>query len=162
MAPCIGCALFRRPLPGGPSGGPWEGPFEPHSGAKSLAMAPCIGCALLRRGSHRGSQPWEGPGRALPGLGLGYAQPRGCYGIAHQTLELLLGLLNEGYGIAHQTLELLQGLLQQQLQCYRGCAQPLQGCGEHWAPGPVLPNPCLLYTSPSPRDLSTSRMPSSA
>ena len=26
----------------------------------------------------------------------------------------------------------------------------------------VLPRPCLLYTSPSPRDLSTSRMPSSA
>ena len=25
-----------------------------------------------------------------------------------------------------------------------------------------LPIPCLLYTSPSPRDLSTSRMPSSA
>ena len=25
-----------------------------------------------------------------------------------------------------------------------------------------LPYPCLLYTSPSPRDLSTSRMPSSA
>ena len=25
-----------------------------------------------------------------------------------------------------------------------------------------LPHPCLLYTSPSPRDLSTSRMPSSA
>ena len=25
-----------------------------------------------------------------------------------------------------------------------------------------LPNVCLLYTSPSPRDLSTSRMPSSA
>ena len=24
------------------------------------------------------------------------------------------------------------------------------------------PSPCLLYTSPSPRDLSTSRMPSSA
>ena len=28
--------------------------------------------------------------------------------------------------------------------------------------GGVYPNPCLLYTSPSPRDLSTSRMPSSA
>ena len=27
---------------------------------------------------------------------------------------------------------------------------------------PVLPSHCLLYTSPSPRDLSTSRMPSSA
>ena len=26
----------------------------------------------------------------------------------------------------------------------------------------ILKNPCLLYTSPSPRDLSTSRMPSSA
>ena len=29
-------------------------------------------------------------------------------------------------------------------------------------PGPDLPKGCLLYTSPSPRDLSTSRMPSSA
>ena len=28
--------------------------------------------------------------------------------------------------------------------------------------GPGLGNSCLLYTSPSPRDLSTSRMPSSA
>ena len=27
---------------------------------------------------------------------------------------------------------------------------------------PTEPDPCLLYTSPSPRDLSTSRMPSSA
>ena len=26
----------------------------------------------------------------------------------------------------------------------------------------LIPNACLLYTSPSPRDLSTSRMPSSA
>ena len=28
--------------------------------------------------------------------------------------------------------------------------------------GPTVYNFCLLYTSPSPRDLSTSRMPSSA
>ena len=28
--------------------------------------------------------------------------------------------------------------------------------------GSPMPSPCLLYTSPSPRDLSTSRMPSSA
>ena len=27
---------------------------------------------------------------------------------------------------------------------------------------PLVPGDCLLYTSPSPRDLSTSRMPSSA
>ena len=31
-----------------------------------------------------------------------------------------------------------------------------------WATFPQLPEACLLYTSPSPRDLSTSRMPSSA
>ena len=33
-----------------------------------------------------------------------------------------------------------------------------QGQGLHY----VMNNACLLYTSPSPRDLSTSRMPSSA
>ena len=31
-----------------------------------------------------------------------------------------------------------------------------------WLPVTSLPEHCLLYTSPSPRDLSTSRMPSSA
>ena len=37
------------------------------------------------------------------------------------------------------------------------------GIFQKWplTPGPWLGN-CLLYTSPSPRDLSTSRMPSSA
>ena len=30
------------------------------------------------------------------------------------------------------------------------------------APAAIASGPCLLYTSPSPRDLSTSRMPSSA
>ena len=35
--------------------------------------------------------------------------------------------------------------------------------GYNWMPlGWVRSDPCLLYTSPSPRDLSTSRMPSSA
>ena len=29
-------------------------------------------------------------------------------------------------------------------------------------PGPPVPNTCLLYTSPSPRDEESSRMPSSA
>ena len=39
------------------------------------------------------------------------------------------------------------------------------GAGEDEEPednGPAAPQFCLLYTSPSPRDLSTSRMPSSA
>ena len=34
--------------------------------------------------------------------------------------------------------------------------------GEHQDFFPLTVNYCLLYTSPSPRDLSTSRMPSSA
>ena len=34
-------------------------------------------------------------------------------------------------------------------------------CGTTYRPGTRF-GPCLLYTSPSPRDLSTSRMPSSA
>ena len=36
------------------------------------------------------------------------------------------------------------------------------GPGLAYAGGGVLVSVCLLYTSPSPRDLSTSRMPSSA
>ena len=32
----------------------------------------------------------------------------------------------------------------------------------HWSPLEMVHMTCLLYTSPSPRDLSTSRMPSSA
>ena len=41
-------------------------------------------------------------------------------------------------------------------------------CRPRWLPDPARlfngngSTPCLLYTSPSPRDLSTSRMPSSA
>ena len=34
--------------------------------------------------------------------------------------------------------------------------------GSFWDEQPLLDDTCLLYTSPSPRDLSTSRMPSSA
>ena len=33
---------------------------------------------------------------------------------------------------------------------------------DEWKPDQLLVGNCLLYTSPSPRDLSTSRMPSSA
>jgi len=40
-------------------------------------------------------------------------------------------------------------------------ARPSQGIDDGYGPDPHL-HTCLLYTSPSPRDLSTSRMPSSA
>ena len=36
------------------------------------------------------------------------------------------------------------------------------GGNQLWLDGKLSYNHCLLYTSPSPRDLSTSRMPSSA
>ena len=42
-------------------------------------------------------------------------------------------------------------------QWINGCYQALKPTGTFW-----LAIGCLLYTSPSPRDLSTSRMPSSA
>ena len=38
----------------------------------------------------------------------------------------------------------------------------LRAQGQGQAGAAVATQPCLLYTSPSPRDLSTSRMPSSA
>ena len=45
-------------------------------------------------------------------------------------------------------------------------AQPklevIGGSTYDWGKVPFSKGPCLLYTSPSPRDLSTSRMPSSA
>ena len=54
------------------------------------------------------------------------------------------------------------------LVCRVHAAEPLDGeDGRPLALNQFLPHtglvtPCLLYTSPSPRDLSTSRMPSSA
>ena len=45
---------------------------------------------------------------------------------------------------------------------YRYSDQASPSQGDHWEFGNDLVSGCLLYTSPSPRDLSTSRMPSSA
>ena len=44
----------------------------------------------------------------------------------------------------------------------KGCKVLFTDCDPTQAQDRELPNNCLLYTSPSPRDLSTSRMPSSA
>ena len=41
-------------------------------------------------------------------------------------------------------------------------AEIIDAAGQYVMPGGIDPHTCLLYTSPSPRDLSTSRMPSSA
>ena len=53
---------------------------------------------------------------------------------------------------------------------YRGKIQSIPKCvirdfddfAIWYTPGVAAPCSCLLYTSPSPRDLSTARMPSSA
>ena len=45
---------------------------------------------------------------------------------------------------------------------YADLHAPINMVDLSYAPSIAVPAPCLLYTSPSPRDLSTSRMPSSA
>ena len=44
----------------------------------------------------------------------------------------------------------------------KGVGDALLGTAQNWTAGQRGEITCLLYTSPSPRDLSTSRMPSSA
>ena len=86
------------------------------------------------------------------------------------------GLKGEGDGVSTPRLAGLdQGYLQKQMEDYasglrpddvmtrvaKGLDQDARRAVAAWYAG--LPPPaCLLYTSPSPRDLSTSRMPSSA
>ena len=50
----------------------------------------------------------------------------------------------------------------EQLDAYWRTANYLAAGMIYLQDNPLLREPCLLYTSPSPRDLSTSRMPSSA
>ena len=59
-----------------------------------------------------------------------------------------------GIGVAGMTVSEVKGFGRQkgQTEIYRGAEYSTN----------MLPKVCLLYTSPSPRDLSTSRMPSSA
>ena len=45
---------------------------------------------------------------------------------------------------------------------YNGQIWPLPQTGQMWLEYELLSNPCLLYTSPSPRDRQKSRMPSYA
>ena len=64
-------------------------------------------------------------------------------------------LFKPGYPVQARELTSLQSMLQNQVEKF----------GQHFFKegAKVIPgNTCLLYTSPSPRDLSTSRMPSSA
>ena len=62
------------------------------------------------------------------------------------------GLLKSGYVLNDETVSILinQSLLQAQMGC------------DVLAPSDMMDGSCLLYTSPSPRDQSGSRMPSSA
>ena len=91
-------------------------------------------------------------------------------------LDLLLLTLQDHHQLIHQeqlTLQALLLLIRQDLThhhlnqcgvCTLRCSSglfPFQG-GCAVCPLNTLFNHCLLYTSPSPRDLSTSRMPSSA
>ena len=69
-------------------------------------------------------------------------------GIPHHAVENYLGrLLERGYHVAI---------------CEQVGEQPLKGIFPRKVMRVVTPGTCLLYTSPSPRDRTRSRMPSSA
>ena len=70
-----------------------------------------------------------------------------------QTLDLVIAFFNE---------QRLAGFNFEKLGL--ACFGPLDlnKQSAHYGSITATPKPCLLYTSPSPRDLSTSRMPSSA
>ena len=74
------------------------------------------------------------------------------------TEHILLGLVKEGTGVAALVLKSFDVDLRKiELE-----VDKLVERGPERAITVKLPQACLLYTSPSPRDLSTSRMPSSA
>ena len=67
-----------------------------------------------------------------------------------------------GLHIAMQAPERVLGLIVQNANAHRtGWGPGWVATRAYWS-HPTRENDCLLYTSPSPRDLSTSRMPSSA
>ena len=72
-----------------------------------------------------------------------------------------------GHGICHVT-EASHAILYGVVGCFRGEEPPLRELGQSEQPQGDLrmplsqARPCLLYTSPSPRDRQKSRMPSSA
>ena len=77
-----------------------------------------------------------------------------------QTFVVIALGISFGYkiGVATVSLYLIEGILG--LPVFSN--SPEKGVGLIYFTGPTMGYFCLLYTSPSPRDLSTSRMPSSA
>ena len=61
-----------------------------------------------------------------------------------------------------QSKELAKKLLNYSLESYDLFSSPLLRCKQTSKPFRLLCNNCLLYTSPSPRDVEESRMPCSA
>ena len=66
------------------------------------------------------------------------------------------------YEMRWEFLQKAQERLEYQLSHNVSRWSEMKEAGENPGPYPEYPTACLLYTSPSPRDLSTSRMPSSA
>ena len=77
---------------------------------------------------------------------------------ARARVEIFFSIIvGTAVGAATAAVRVLEG---QYIQEHRN---PLRDSGQPMGPlGPSGTRSCLLYTSPSPRDLSTSRMPSSA
>ena len=84
--------------------------------------------------------------------------PGGAYSVALTEPDHLL----PGRTTSSYSLQVLQGLFDPpaSLDPEDGSVKPLAATS--WSSADNIVWTCLLYTSPSPRDLSTSRMPSSA
>ena len=79
-----------------------------------------------------------------------------------QPRRTILQVLHHPTSLANPDfINLLQQQISEEIRFREAQASPEDSLEDGLAPQPEL-KPCLLYTSPSPRDLSTSRMPSSA
>ena len=105
-------------------------------------------------------------GRPVPGLRVTLEKRTPAYaglGGGSADVAALLRLLRERYApeMSREELEAIGGQIGSDMPfCVRGGTALAEGRGEGLTD--LLPLPCLLYTSPSPRDLLRSRMPSSA
>jgi len=99
----------------------------------------------------RALRPFQSPGLRMPWLGCHGNHEEESQGVGIVTPELAAAMV--GF---HKPIRLPDGL-DRDIALETFVRRP-----EAFMAGSDLPVTCLLYTSPSPRDLSTSRMPSSA
>ena len=135
---------------------------DEQQGPPPLLNAEQLAANMQAAGAQPPNQPAGGPGGANPGP----AAPAGPGQQLQQDLQALAAAQGHDQAMA-QAVDRIRYLTQQLAD--RGDDSVLgaidltaAGSINRWTNSPSDKDTCLLYTSPSPRDLSTSRMPSSA